>query len=386
MKLHRSAALGAATVMLGLAACGDDTPMTPDPTTGSIEVNTTTTGSSLDDSFMASVDGGTALAVGANSAITFSDIETGTRSVELTDVAPNCTVAGDNPRTVTVTDGGTTTTEFEVSCLQVAQGQMMITSDRSGNSEIYLTDEDGSNPVNVTNNPADDIGAAISPDGTRFVFSSDRTGNNDVFIANIDGSGVTNLTSFPGTDALPTWSPDGTRITFTSERDGAFDLWLMDPDGTNLTNLTDNGATNQLATWSPDGSRIAFVSNLDGNSDIWVMNADGTGQTNLTDDPSSDTGPAWSPDGTTILFQTSRDGNDEIYAMDPDGTNLVNLTNDPADDQLPNWSPNGDLIAFTSDRDGPDREVYIMTAAGVGATQITDNDDDDLAGPIQGWR
>jgi Tol biopolymer transport system component len=72
--------------------------------------------------------------------------------------------------------------------------------------------------------------------------------------------------------------------------------------------------------------------------------------------------------------------------MSANGSSPTNLTNNVADDTYAFWSPDGSLIAFTSDRTGGDRDVYIMTAAGVGATPVTINDADDLAGPHQGWR
>jgi TolB protein len=71
--------------------------------------------------------------------------------------------------------------------------------------------------------------------------------------------------------------------------------------------------------------------------------------------------------------------------MDADGSNQTNLTGNAASDELPNWSPDGSQIAFTSNRDG-DRDVFIMTSAGVGATNVTNDAGDDLAGPPQGWR
>jgi TolB protein len=36
-------------------------------------------------------------------------------------------------------------------------GKIAFSSDRDGNSEIYVMDADGSNPTNLTNDPADDL-------------------------------------------------------------------------------------------------------------------------------------------------------------------------------------------------------------------------------------
>jgi Tol biopolymer transport system component len=66
---------------------------------------------------------------------------------------------------------------------------------------------DGSGQVNLTNNPASEGSAAWSPDGSRIAFTSDRDGNTEVYVMNADGSGQVNLTNNPARDGSPAWSP-----------------------------------------------------------------------------------------------------------------------------------------------------------------------------------
>ena len=40
----------------------------------------------------------------------------------------------------------------------------------------------------------DDSGPAWSPDGKKIVFTSNRDGNSEIYVMNADGSGQTNLT------------------------------------------------------------------------------------------------------------------------------------------------------------------------------------------------
>src|SRR3990172_11358635 len=54
--------------------------------------------------------------------------------------------------------------------------QIAFVSQRDGNAEIYLMNEDCSDQRNLTNNPANDTGPVWSPDGTRIAFSSIRDG------------------------------------------------------------------------------------------------------------------------------------------------------------------------------------------------------------------
>ena len=65
---------------------------------------------------------------------------------------------------------------------------------------------DGSNQINLTNNPAKDDNPVWSPDGKQIAFNSDRDGNQEIYVMNADGSNPTNLTKSRGYDYSPAWS------------------------------------------------------------------------------------------------------------------------------------------------------------------------------------
>ena len=75
---------------------------------------------------------------------------------------------------------------------------------------------------------------------SRIAFSQtvDASHNRDIFTMLPDGSDVVQLTDNPGDDRCPSWSPDAKSIAFVSTRDGATRLYVMSADdGSNLQTL-----------------------------------------------------------------------------------------------------------------------------------------------------
>ena len=186
-----------------------------------------------------------------------------------------------------------------------AQARIAFSSDRAGNSEIYVMDADGKNPRNLTNPPDRDYSPSWSPDGKRIAFTSERDGNDEIYVMDADGGNQQNLTNHPGRDSVPSWSPDGKRIAFVSDRDRLLDIhgfptseiYVMDADGENPQNLTNNRHDDRSPSWSPDGKRIVFISYRDGHfigdfelitSEIYVMDVDGGNQQRLTENRRND--------------------------------------------------------------------------------------------------
>jgi hypothetical protein len=163
MRKLTSVVLVAVCLAVGMVSCGDDDG-TGLEVTGTLEVVTTAVGDTLDaDGYTLTLDGATSGAIGVNEVLTFSDLTAGSHSVELGDVAVNCGVGGSNPQTVTVDAGLTTHAIFPVGCRAALFDRIAFLSDRAGNSEIFMMDADGSNPVNLTDNPAHDYSPAWSP-------------------------------------------------------------------------------------------------------------------------------------------------------------------------------------------------------------------------------
>ena len=380
------------------------------PNEGTLTVVTSTGGEDLDpDGYTVVVDETLSAAIGLNDVVTIGPLTPGDVMVELTNVAANCVVSGDNPRAVSVAMGDTVSTTFDVGC---APRDLEVTTTTTGiglpggftlavegqpdqavglnetsvfyglPADDYLVElrdlpehcdvVDGPNPRTVT--------VSSGPGSTTFevtcgwlVFDSDRAGSFDVFTMRHNGSGQRNLTSAPGSsDRQPVVSPNGTKIAFASTRSGTEHIWVMNRDGTGLQQLTTGSTVSRAKEpyWSPDGTRIVFSARISPDQwDIWVMNAaDGSNKQNLTDDSADAFRPEWSPDGNKIVFDSYRGGTQEIYVMNVDGSGISAVPN--AFGGNATWSPDGDWIAYTGSSNGQ-LDVWVIRPDGSNRRNLT---------------
>jgi Tol biopolymer transport system component len=164
------------------------------------------------------------------------------------------------------------------------------------NRDIWVANQDGSDPLRLTGSQREEGGPSWSPDGRRIAFVSSRDGNWEIYVMDADGRNQTRITQYPGFDSQPDWSPDGRRILFLRQRPspGGTDLMVMDPDGTDATVLANAALGYRTPVWSPDGTKIA-VSPLccGGRGQLQIMNANGTSPVQLGTEFGAD--PTWQP-------------------------------------------------------------------------------------------
>lgn len=277
--------------------------------------------------------------------------------------------------TVVGLTGQITNLELNDSTNNIGATKIVYASNRDANffnSQIYVMNADGSNSTRLTNSSAGNTEPAVSPDGTKVVFTSTRDGNAEIYVMNIDGSNQTRLTNNGASDSMPSWSPDGTKIVFISNRNSFPEVFTMNADGTTPKQVTNIQLNVWYPSWSPDGSRILFTTSKDGNRELYTIKPDGTAQTRLTSNNIVDDHGVWSPDGSRIAFHTNRDGNYQIYVMAADGSVPTRLTNNASTDTMPAWSPDGTQITFLSDRSGTN-QVYTMKADGTFQVRLTND-------------
>jgi eukaryotic-like serine/threonine-protein kinase len=204
----------------------------------------------------------------------------------------------------------------------------------------------------------------VSPDGQRLLVSSDRSGNPDLWVLPSTGGEMQQLTADPTPDIGGAWSPDGHQVAFYALRSGNREIWVQSLAGGPARQLTRGDAQNTGVTWSPDGALIGFVSvSTAGSPSIWVVPSAGGQPRRIATGNAPADYPAWSPDGKWLAFSPPNgQGIGTIELVRAEGGAAQRLTTGP-NDNFPKWSRDGKWIYFFSTRQGA-RNVWTVSADG----------------------
>ena len=136
-------------------------------------------------------------------------------------------------------------------------------------------------------------------------FGSNRDGDHEIFISDQDGRSLKQLTQNESNDWTPGWSPDGSEITFVSDRTGSFEIYKMNTDGSNQQQLTTSNSENYGPDWSPDGSHIAYFhrDSREAKFDIYTISCKTGSVVNLTrTNKWNEFILGWTPESKKVVF------------------------------------------------------------------------------------
>lgn len=191
-------------------------------------------------------------------------------------------------------------------------------------SDIWVANRDGSNVTRITSTQAIEAHPHISPDGKTIAFTSNRSGNSAVYIVPIVGGTPTQLTWLPGGASVRDWTPDGKSILFSSARGSAPArhnyLWTVSKDGGPANKVTAQWGFD--AEYSPDGKRLILDRNARWDSEwrmyrggqntpLIVLNLADNSETLIPCELTTDIQPVWHEND--VYFISDRDGTANIW-------------------------------------------------------------------------
>jgi Tol biopolymer transport system component len=224
------------------------------------------------------------------------------------------------------------------------------------------------NARQITSAPGWAAEPSFSPDGTLVAYSSNASGNSDIWVVDPDGGEPLRVSDGAAEDRRPTWFPDGRFLAFVSIRSGVASVWKVSRLGGSASLLIENA---DMPAISPDGTRIAFSrAGASGNLRIWVAPlANPSHAERVTGDdggPWDHINPTWSPKGTLLCYSAFSN----LWLVPAGGGPARKLTRDARADREPVFSPDGSLVYFSSDRTDPP-SVWRVALSGGAPERVT---------------
>jgi Tol biopolymer transport system component len=221
-------------------------------------------------------------------------------------VSPNADIA----RAVQVTNGKDTVSR---GIAWTPDKRIVYVSVSSGSTELWITDPDGSNKKQLTNDTRIKYTPVVTPDGKYIVFAASQGAS--IWRVNIDGSNPVALVPKGSQAANPDITPDSQTVVFSSWKDGKLNLWRIPIHGGEPERITQFASTEPQI--SADGAMIACFT-FDANSIVRlaVVPFDGGDPLKVFDMPptvSIDLSPKWTPDGRGITFIDTRGSSRNLW-------------------------------------------------------------------------
>ncbi|HWQ88023.1 S9 family peptidase [Brevundimonas sp.] len=283
---------------------------------------------------------------------------------------------GGEGRKLAISEGGANTARWG------SDGRLYFLSGRSGSSQVWRADADGTNPVQVTDLALDVNAYRLSPGADRVAVSLAVFPECGDIACTVDRTRA--VADDPSTGQVydrmfvrhwDTWN-DGTQNHLFVQSIGADGRATGQP--VHVTRGFDGDTPSKPFgdesefTFAPDGRSIVFSARLAGPSEPWSTNFDlwrtngltGDGAfENLTDDNDAwDTGPVFSPDGRTMAYRAmARPG----FEADKYAIFLRDVATGRTRQIAADWDRSADSLQWSADGN----TVYV-TAGDVGQTRI----------------
>jgi len=194
---------------------------------------------------------------------------------------------------------------------------------------------------------------SFSRDGKRIAFTEFLGGEQPrIWVMDNDGRNPIQLTDGSAIDWGPNWFPDNDTVSFQSDREREYRVWSVSVSTGRRKVISDPGQPIGWPRLSPDGKHLAFNSTKSGTINVWTQDLEGGAPRQLTFDNEMMGWPSWSPDGKLLALEIKRGADINVAIMPSRGGEITQLTFDHGESQSNDWSPDGDKILFSGQRNG----------------------------------
>jgi len=246
-------------------------------------------------------------------------------------------------------------------------GTIAFISDRSGHSEVYLSDLMFMRTRQITRDRSQTLLPAISNDLDRLLYTSyHRNGFPDIYSIDLNSNRREVFAGFRGTNTGAVFSPDGRWVAMTLSGSGNSDIYVGNRDGKQLRRLTTTNGLEADASWAPDGQRLVFTSDSLGKPQIFTVRLDGREMkrvpTNISRNCSE---PAWNPrNADQIVFTAAMGREFEIALFEFSKGQSRVITNRAGDAVHAEWTRDGRHLIYTQRTARSNRLMLLDTVTG----------------------
>ncbi len=215
--------------------------------------------------------------------------------------------------------------------------------------DIWTINRDGGEQRQLTNNSFSDVLPRVSPDGRYIFFTSNRSGSSQVWRMNADGSNQIEITKSEG-GYVKFVTPDGRWVYFESGLHQT--LWRVSTDGGEETQISAPGRA-----FSSDGKLVAYFfreKESDHRVKLAVMSLEDRKVLktfSLADQKSRPFEIAWAGDSKSLFYITANGSRNSLWRHSLDEEN-PHLVGDLGDEEIAHFavSPDGTSFAFIRGR------------------------------------
>jgi Tol biopolymer transport system component len=203
----------------------------------------------------------------------------------------------------------------------------------------------------VTNNKTYNLMPQFSPDGRKIAFQTGRSGYSELWVCDADGSHLLQVTALQGFAGSPRWSADGRYLAFDYRPRNHSEIHVVEASGGRPHPVAAfSDSDNVIPNWSRDGHWIYFSSNHQGKVfQIWkiaVRNGVAAEPAPLPVTKNGGNASSESLDGRQLFYTKFSEAG--IWAMPVDGGRENIVWRGPGPEYWSNWAPAKDGAYFTA--------------------------------------